>query len=106
MRFPPLPDALPAPRRPSPDSVPSLRWGVLGTGWIAERFVAALRASTTRCVVDPWRAATKRSAIHPVPSTPQRRLGTEPGDGRRGAGRASGSGRDDTAYLLGRGVRT
>ena len=51
MRFPPLPDALPAPRRPSPDSVPSLRWGVLGTGWIAERFVAALLASTTQEVV-------------------------------------------------------
>jgi predicted dehydrogenase len=50
VRFPPLPDALPAPRRPSPDSVPSLRWGVLGTGWIAERFVAALRASTTQRV--------------------------------------------------------
>ena len=46
-----LPDTLPAPRRPSPDSVPSLRWGVLGTGWIAERFVAALRASTTQRVV-------------------------------------------------------
>ncbi|CAN7565981.1 Gfo/Idh/MocA family oxidoreductase [Terrabacter sp. LjRoot27] len=46
-----LPDALPAPRRPSPDRVPSLRWGVLGTGWIAERFVASLRASTTQQVV-------------------------------------------------------
>ena len=46
-----LPDALPAPRRPSPDSVPSLRWGVLGTGWIASRFVAALRASTKQRVV-------------------------------------------------------
>ena len=46
-----LPDALPAPRRPSPDSVPSLRWGVLGTGWIASRFVASLQASTTQRVV-------------------------------------------------------
>jgi len=46
-----LPDALPAPRRPSPSSVPSLRWGVLGTGWIASRFVASLRASTTQRVV-------------------------------------------------------
>jgi len=46
-----LPDALPAPRRPSPDSVPSLRWGVLGTGWIASRFVASLRASTAQQVV-------------------------------------------------------
>ena len=46
-----LPDALPAPRRPSPSSVPSLRWGVLGTGWIASRFVASLHASTTQRVV-------------------------------------------------------
>jgi hypothetical protein len=31
--------------------VPGLRWGVLGTGWIAERFVRALRAATTQQVV-------------------------------------------------------
>ncbi|GAB3888493.1 Gfo/Idh/MocA family protein [Terrabacter terrigena] len=46
-----LPDVLPAPRRPSADSVPSLRWGVLGTGWIASRFVASLQASTTQRVM-------------------------------------------------------
>ncbi|WP_235509585.1 Gfo/Idh/MocA family protein [Terrabacter sp. Soil811] len=46
-----LPTTLPAPRRPSPDSVPSLRWGILGTGWIASRFVSSLRASTTQQVV-------------------------------------------------------
>ena len=51
MSSPALPDALPAPRRPSPSSVPSLRWGVLGTGWIASRFVASLQASTTQRVV-------------------------------------------------------
>ena len=57
--------------------------------------------ATTRCVVDACSDATKRDAIHPVPSTPQRRLGTDEGDGRRGAGRASGSEGVDTAYLLG-----
>ncbi|HET7799319.1 MAG TPA: Gfo/Idh/MocA family oxidoreductase [Humibacillus xanthopallidus] len=31
--------------------MPSLRWGVLGTGWIASRFVAALHTSTTQRVV-------------------------------------------------------
>jgi predicted dehydrogenase len=31
--------------------VPALGWGVLGTGWIAERFVRALRTSTTQQVV-------------------------------------------------------
>ncbi|MFC7597827.1 Gfo/Idh/MocA family protein [Terrabacter sp. GCM10028922] len=46
-----LPVSLPAPRRPPADSVPSLRWGVLGTGWIATRFVASLQASTTQRVV-------------------------------------------------------
>jgi len=46
-----FPAALPAPRRPDPSDVPALRWGVLGTGWIAERFVRALRASTTQQVV-------------------------------------------------------
>lgn len=46
-----LPHALPAPRRPLPSTVPALRWGVLGTGWIASRFVASLHASTTQRVV-------------------------------------------------------
>jgi predicted dehydrogenase len=31
--------------------VPSLRWGVLGTGWIASRFVDSLQGSTTQRVV-------------------------------------------------------
>jgi hypothetical protein len=48
-----FPATLPAPRRPDPDplDVPALRWGVLGTGWIAERFVRALRTSTAQQVV-------------------------------------------------------
>ncbi len=36
----------PHPRRPGPH--PPLRWGVLGTGWIAERFTSALRLHTTQ----------------------------------------------------------
>ena len=54
MSTPSLPDALPAPRRPSragDRDVPSLRWGVLGTGWIASRFVASLQAHTSQRVV-------------------------------------------------------
>jgi predicted dehydrogenase len=46
-----FPATLPAPRRPDPLDVPALRWGVLGTGWIAERFVRALQTSTTQQVV-------------------------------------------------------
>ena len=46
-----FPATLPAPRRPDPLDVPALGWGVLGTGWIAERFVHALRTSMTQQVV-------------------------------------------------------
>ncbi len=42
---------LPASRVPDPRDAPSLRWGVLGTGWIAQRFVAALQHRTTQRVV-------------------------------------------------------
>ena len=31
---------------PDPRDAPRLRWGILGTGWIAERFVAALQQET------------------------------------------------------------
>ncbi len=42
---------LPSPRTPDPMDAPPLRWGVLGTGWIAERFVEALHAHTRQRVV-------------------------------------------------------
>ncbi|MFG2799873.1 Gfo/Idh/MocA family protein [Streptomyces pseudovenezuelae] len=38
--------ALPVPRTPDPMKAPVLRWGVMGTGWIAERFVASVRRHT------------------------------------------------------------
>lgn len=41
-----FPSALPQARTPNPIDAPPLRWGVLGTGWIAGRFCAALQAST------------------------------------------------------------
>jgi len=37
-----FPKALPAPRVPDPMEAPPLRWGVLGTGWIAQRFCDAM----------------------------------------------------------------
>jgi predicted dehydrogenase len=43
--------SLPTARTPSPDTAPALRWGVMGTGWIAERFVLALHESTQQRVV-------------------------------------------------------
>lgn len=45
-----LPRSLPAPRTPDPMDAPPLRWGVLGTGWIAERFATALHAGTRQQV--------------------------------------------------------
>jgi predicted dehydrogenase len=41
-----FPSSLPAARTPESQDAPSLRWGILGTGWIAARFVGALRKYT------------------------------------------------------------
>lgn len=46
-----FPTAMPTSRRPDPMSAPALRWGVLGSGWIAERFAAALHRNTRQRVV-------------------------------------------------------
>jgi predicted dehydrogenase len=60
--MPSFPTALPAARTPPSEAAPALRWGVLGTGWIAERFVGSLRRHTRQQVLavgsrDPDRAA-------------------------------------------------
>jgi predicted dehydrogenase len=46
-----FPNSLPKPRTLDPMAAPPLRWGVLGTGWIAERFTEALRSSTRQQMV-------------------------------------------------------
>ena len=46
-----FPSSLPAPRTLDPMTAPPLRWGVLGTGWIAERFISALHRDTRQKVV-------------------------------------------------------
>ena len=43
-----LPAALPGARTPDPRSAPGLRWGVLGTGWIADKFVTALHKHSSQ----------------------------------------------------------
>ena len=48
--MPAFPATLPAPRTPPSDAAPPLRWGVLGTGWIAERFVGSLQRHTRQVV--------------------------------------------------------
>jgi predicted dehydrogenase len=45
-----MPSHLPNPRVPDSLAAPALRWGVLGTGWIADRFVQSLRESTRQVV--------------------------------------------------------
>lgn len=42
---------LPASRVPDPLDAPALRWGVLGTGWIAERFTTTLHRHTRQRMV-------------------------------------------------------
>jgi hypothetical protein len=44
----PFPSALPVPR--TPPARPVLRWGTLGTGWIANTFVGSLRDYTGQLV--------------------------------------------------------
>ena len=46
-----LPNALPVARTPDPSDAPSLRWGVVGTGWIADKFVTALQKHSSQQVV-------------------------------------------------------
>jgi predicted dehydrogenase len=44
--MPEFPTSLPSPRTPDAMAAPPLRWGVLGTGWIAERFVRSVTRHT------------------------------------------------------------
>ena len=46
-----FPTALPEPRTLDPKDAPSLRWGILATGWIAQMFTAALLKHTGQQVV-------------------------------------------------------
>ena len=42
----PFPTSLPASRVKPASEVPAIRWGILGSGWIAERFIESVRAHT------------------------------------------------------------
>ena len=43
-----VPVALPPARTPDPREAPSLRWGILGTGWIAEKFATAIHKHSSQ----------------------------------------------------------
>jgi hypothetical protein len=65
-----LPDRLPESRVPDPRAAPGLRWGVIGTGWIADRFVRALQQHTDQSVV----AAAARNAERAAAFASEHRL--------------------------------
>ncbi|QCR38320.1 Gfo/Idh/MocA family protein [Nissabacter sp. SGAir0207] len=46
-----FPSALPQPRLPQRRDIPSLRWGIIGPGWIANHFAQALRHHTDQQLV-------------------------------------------------------
>lgn len=46
-----FPSHLPTLRRPAAQSIPILRWGIIGPGWIAERFVHSLKTYSRQQVV-------------------------------------------------------
>jgi ornithine cyclodeaminase/alanine dehydrogenase-like protein (mu-crystallin family) len=46
-----LPTSLPASRIAPASEAPILRWGILGSGWIAERFIESVRAHTKQDIV-------------------------------------------------------
>lgn len=52
-----FPSSLPQPRRPAAASIPSLRWGIIGPGWIADHFARALSEHSSQQLV----AVTSRS---------------------------------------------
>lgn len=67
-----FPHQLPTSQVPDPRSAPGLGWGVLGTGWIAERFVASLQEhSSQRVVAVGSRGQAKADAFARRFSVPQ-----------------------------------
>ena len=61
-----LPRQVSRPRVPDPMAAPALRWGVLGTGWIAERFTGSLRRNTRQQVIAVGsRARSRRQRSSP-----------------------------------------
>ncbi|RJF56029.1 gfo/Idh/MocA family oxidoreductase [Serratia inhibens] len=46
-----FPSVLPTPRNQPVASIPSLRWGIIGPGWIAERFVKSLKEQSRQRIL-------------------------------------------------------
>lgn len=75
-----FPTALPTARTPDAAAAPALRWGVLGTGWIAERFISTVQRNTRQRVEAIGSRGADRSAAFAarfgVPRLPRRGTGT------------------------------
>ena len=61
-----FPHSLPAARTPPSEAAPALRWGVLGTGWIADRFVRSLLRHTRQQVLAVGSRDPDRSTAFPT----------------------------------------
>jgi predicted dehydrogenase len=46
-----LPKSLPSSRIKPASDAPVIRWGILGSGWIAEKFIESVRAHTKQNIV-------------------------------------------------------
>jgi predicted dehydrogenase len=60
--MPSFPTTLPAARTPASEAAPALRWGLLGTGWIAERFIRSLQRHTRQRLLAVGSRDADRSA--------------------------------------------
>jgi len=56
-----FPNALPPSRVKPPMEAPVLRWGILGSGWIAERFIESVRAHTRQNIAAVGSRTEKRA---------------------------------------------
>jgi predicted dehydrogenase len=63
---------LPAPRVPDSQDAPSLRWGIMGPGWIAERFTESVQAHSRQVIAAVGSRSLERSKAfadaHGVPA--------------------------------------
>jgi predicted dehydrogenase len=57
-----LPTSLPTPRLIDPSSVPSLRWGIMGPGGIADTWVSTVLANTSQQVVAAGSTSAERAS--------------------------------------------
>lgn len=67
-----FPTVLPQSRVPDPMSAPPLRWGIMGTGWIADQFTRSVRAQTRQVIAAVGsrgaEGASRFAARHDIPT--------------------------------------